>query len=165
MSKKGRSIEIDEDLRFQRKEWIFQRIGVACMGVFVMAALLGLTGMGGPLSHASAGERGGPLHVEYERFVRRGAKATVTLHVRSDPPGFVQFWVSAPYLADVIVDSVAPVPQTVTVEGSRQVYTVRAASPEVTITVEMEHQTFGRLEGEVGIVDGAAVRFTQLSLF
>ena len=40
MSKKDRSIEIDEDLGFLRKEWHFQRIGVAFMGVFVMAALL-----------------------------------------------------------------------------------------------------------------------------
>jgi hypothetical protein len=165
MSKKGRSIEIEEDLQFQRKEWLFQRIGVVFMGVFVVAALFGLTGMGGPLSRASAGERGGALHLEYERFVRRGAKATMKLHVRSDPPGFIQFWVSAPYLGDVIVDSVAPVPQTVTVEDARHVYTIRAASRDVTITVEMEHQTFGRLEGDVGIVGGAAVRFTQLSLF
>jgi hypothetical protein len=165
MSKKNRSIELDEDLQFQRKEWLFQRIGVGFMCVFVIAALGGVTGMGGPLSRGSAGERGGPLHVEYERFVRRGAKATMKLHVHSDPPGFIQFWVSTPYLEDVIVDSVAPVPQTVTVEESRHVYTIRAASADVTITVEMEHQTFGTLEGEVGIVGGAAVRFTQLSLF
>lgn len=165
MSKKDRSIEIDEDLGFQRKEWLFQRIGVVFVGVFVIAALLGLTGMGGPLSHASAGEAGGPLHLEYERFVRRGAKATMKLHVRSDPPGFIQFWVSAPFLEGVIVDSVAPVPQTVTVEGARHVYTIRAASPDVTITVEMEHQTFGTLEGEVGIVGGPSVSFTQLALF
>ena len=165
VSRKARSIEIDEDLRFQRKEWIFQRIGVAVVGTFVIAAMLGFTGMGGPWSRASAGDRGGALYVEYDRFVRRGAKATMRLHVHSDPPGFIQFWVSAPYLADVIVDSVAPAPQTVTVEDSRHVYTIRAASPEVTITVEMEHRTFGRLEGEAGIVGGAAVSFTQLSLF
>lgn len=165
MSKKGRSLEIDEDLQFQRKEWIFQRIGVTVMGIFVIAALLGLTGMGGPLSHASAGERGGPLSIEYERIVRRGAKATLKLHVRSDPPGFIQFWVAAPYLEDVIVDYVVPAPETVTVERGRHVYTIRAASPEVTLTVEMEHQRFGRLDGEVGIVGGPAVSFTQLALF
>ncbi len=54
--------------------------------------------MGGPMSHAEAGEREGPLFVEYERFVRRGAKARMQLRFRSDPPGFIQFWVSAPYL-------------------------------------------------------------------
>jgi hypothetical protein len=57
------------------------------------------------------------------------------------------------------------VPETVTVEGSRHVYTIRAASPDVTVTVEMEHQTFGTLEGEVGIVSGPTTSFRQLSLF
>lgn len=165
MTRKARTLEIEENLRFQRKEWFFQRIGVGLVCAFVIAAALGFTGMGGPASHASAGEHGDPLYVEYERFVRRGAKSTMKLHFRSDPPGFIQFWVSAPYLEDVIIDSVAPVPQTVTVEQSRHIYTIRAASPEVIVTVDMEHQTFGRLEGEVGIVGGATLRFQQLSLF
>jgi hypothetical protein len=165
MNKKARTLEIEEDIRFQRNEWLFQRIGVVVLCAFVVAAAIGLTGMGGPLSHAEAGERGGPLFVEYERFVRRGAKASMSLHVHSDPPGFIQFWVSAPYLEDVIVDSVAPIPQTVTVEGSRQVYTIRAALPDITVTLEMEHKTFGRLTGEVGIVGGPSVNIRQLSLF
>ena len=129
MSKQPRTLEIEEDINFQRKEWAFQRIGVAVLFLLVLAALLGLTGMGGPASHAEAGERGGPLFVEYERFVRRGAKARMTLHFRSDPPGFIQFWVSAPYLDDVIVNSVAPIPQTVTVESvTARVYDTRRVS-------------------------------------
>ena len=111
MSRKARTLEIEEDLQFQRKEWFYQRFGVALLLVLVIAAAIGVTGMGGPMSHAEAGEREGPLFVEYERFVRRGAKARMQLHFRSDPPGFIQFWVSAPYLEDVIVDSVAPVPR------------------------------------------------------
>ena len=165
MNKKAGALEIEEDLRFQRNEWFYQRFGVVILCIFVIAAALGVTGMGGPFSRAEAGERGGPLFVEYERFVRRGAKARMTLHVRSDPPGFIQFWVSAPYLQQVVVDSVAPVPETVTVERERHVYTLRAASPEVIVTVELEHQTFGRLTGEAGIVGGPSVTIRQLSLF
>lgn len=164
MSKK-RSIEIDEDLTFQRKEWFAQRVGITLLSLFVIAALLGLTGSGGVLNHATAGQRGGAVYVEYERVVRSGTPATMTLHLHNDPPGFIQFWVSAPYLADVNVESVSPMPQTVTVEESRHVYTIRAASPDVAITLEMEHKTWGRLEGEVGIVGGPSVRFSQLSLF
>jgi len=165
MSKKARTLEIDEDLGFQHREWLFQRIGIAVLLAFIVTAALGFTGMGGPMSHAEAGERGGPLHVEYERFVRRGAPATMKLNLHSDPPGFIQFWVSAPYLQDVVIQSVAPIPQTVTVEGARHVYTIRAGSPDVTVKVDMEHQTFGSLEGEVGIVGGPTVSFRQLSLF
>lgn len=164
MSRKARTIEIDEDIAFQRKEWFAQRVGIVMVSLFVLAALLGLTGAGGVLNHGTAGERGG-VSVEYERVVRRGGMATMTLRLHSDPPGFIQFWVSAPYLADVRIDSVAPMPQTVTVEESRQVYTIRAASPDVAVTLEMEHMTWGRLEGEVGIVAGPSARFSQISLF
>lgn len=162
---KKRTIDLDEDLDFQRREWLAQRIGLGLLALFVISAALGFTGIGGPMSHAEAGERGGPIHLEYERFVRRGAKASMKLHLHSDPPGFIQFWVSAPYLEKVMVDGIDPVPQPVTVERDRHVYTIRAGSPDVTVTVEVEHQTFGRLEGEVGIVGGPSVRFQQLSLF
>jgi hypothetical protein len=165
MSKKTRTLEIDEDLAFQHREWLFQRIGVAVLFVFIVSAGLGFTGMGGPMSHAEAGERGAPLHIEYERFVRSGAQSTMRLNLHSDPPGFIQFWVSAPYLEDVVIQSVAPIPQTVTVEDSRHVYTIRAASADVTVKVDLEHQTFGTLKGEVGIVGGPTVSFWQLALF
>ena len=164
MSRK-RTIELDDDLAFQRKEWLGQRIGIAVLSLFVIAALLGLTGSGGVLSHATAGERDGAIYIEFERVVRRGAKSTMTLRFHSDPPGFIQFWISAPYLADVQVESILPLPQTVTVEQSRVVYTIRAASPEVAVTLEMEHNRWGRQEGEVGIVGGPSARFSQISVF
>jgi hypothetical protein len=165
VSRNSRTLEIDEDLQFQQKEWRFQRIGIVLLFAFVLSAFLGFTGMGGPMSRAEAGEEGGPLHVEYQRVVRRGGKSTMRLNFHRDPPGFIQFWVSAPYLEKVTIDAVAPAPQTVAVEGTRHVYTIRAESPDVTVTVQMEHQTFGRLEAEVGIVRGPTVSFRQLSLF
>jgi hypothetical protein len=162
---KKRTIQLDDDLAFQRKEWLGQRIGIAVLSLFVIAALLGLTGSGGVLSHATAGERGGAVYVEYERFVRRGADATMTLRFHSDPPGFIQFWIAAPYLAHVQIESVSPVPQSVTVEESRLVYTIRAASPDIEVTLHMVHKTWGRHEGEVGIVAGPSARFSQISVF
>lgn len=164
MSRK-RTLELDEDIAFQRKEWLGQRIGIAVLSLFVIAAFLGLTGSGGVLSHATAGERNGPIYVEYERVVRRGATTSMTLHFHSDPPGFIQFWISAPYLAGVRVDSISPLPQTVTVEKSRLVYTIRAASADVAVTLDMEHKGWGRHEGEVGIVGGPSARFSQISVF
>ncbi len=70
MSRKDRTLDIDEDLNFQKREWFFQRVGIGILFLFVLAALLGFTGMGGPVSHGEAGERGGPVFVEFERFVR-----------------------------------------------------------------------------------------------
>jgi hypothetical protein len=164
MSRKARTLEIDEDLRFQRKEWFFQRIGVALLVLFVLAALLGVTGSGGPLSHAEAGEPGGPVRVEYERFVRRGGMSTVKLHLRR-APGEVRFWVAAPYFEHVRIESVAPTPELVSVETDRHVYVIRSGSSDVTVTLELEHEAIGTLDAEVGLVEGPSVRFRQLAIF
>lgn len=164
MSKKSRTLEIDEDISFQKKEWFFQRIGMALLCLFVVAALLGFTGMGGPLSRGDAGEPGGPVHVEYERFVRRGGLSTLKLHLRS-APGDVRFWVSTPYFEHVRIDSVAPTPELVSVETDRHVYLIRSGSPAVTVTLEVEHEAFGTLDAEVGLVGGPSVRFSQLAIF
>lgn len=72
---------LERSLSFHRKEWIFQRLGWAAMGLFLLAAALGLLGPGG-LSRAQAG--GPPLRVEYDRFGRREADLTFTARCR--PP-------------------------------------------------------------------------------
>jgi hypothetical protein len=160
-----RTLEIDEDIAFQRKEWLAHRIGVALLFLFVLGALLGLTGGGGILSHGEAGDRRGAVHVEYERVVRRGTPATLTLHLRRSAPGNIRFWVSAPYLQDVTIEGFVPQPDILSVERERHVYAIPAGSSEVTVTLEVEHKTIGRIHGEVGLIDGPSARFTQLSLF
>jgi hypothetical protein len=164
MSKKARTLEIDEDPQFQQKEYFYQRIGLVLLFVFVLAALLGFTGMGGPISHGEAGERGGPLHVEYERFVRRGGLSVLKLHLNS-APGDVRFWVAAPYFEFVRIDSVAPAPELVSVERDRHVYMIRAGSPDITVTLDVEHQSGGILNAEVGLVGGPSVRFSQVAIY
>ena len=162
---KKRSLQIDEDITFQRKEWIAQRIGVVALSLFVLGALFGLTGKSGPLSHGEAGDRNGALHVEYDRIVRRGAQAYLKLHVRSTAPGDLQFWISTPYLRDVTIEKIVPEPDAEGVETERHVYALRAGTRDVTIAFEIEHRTIGLVHGEIGIVGGPAVRFTQWSLF
>ena len=164
MSKKLRTLEIDEDLQFQQKEWRFQRVGIGFLSLFVLAALLGFTGMGGPMSRGEAGERGGAIHVEYPRFVRRGSMSAVKLHLHG-APGDVRFWVAAPYFERIRIESVAPTPELVEVETGRHVYMIRAGSPDVTVTLKVEHEAAGILEAQVGLVDGPSVRFSQVSFF
>jgi hypothetical protein len=162
---KKRTIEIDEDIAFQRREWLAQRIGLALLFLFVLAALLGLTGAGGPLNHGEAGDPVGPIHVEYERVVRRGARATVKLHLRSNTPGAIRFWIAAPYFNHVKIDTVVPQPDSVSFEQGRHVYSIPSAEAESTITLHPEHETIGRIVGEIGLVGGPAIRFRQVSLF
>ncbi len=63
----SRQAPVKEDMRFQRRSWIVERIG---WSVLVLIALIGLSGVFGigPLSWQTA--KGGSLSVEYERFQR-----------------------------------------------------------------------------------------------
>ena len=61
-------LEVDEDLPFQRRAWVAQRIGWVLMALFVLAAAVGLLGAG-PLSHARI-DVPGLMTLEYERFAR-----------------------------------------------------------------------------------------------
>jgi hypothetical protein len=165
VSKKARTLDIEEDLTFQRKEWFWQRVGIVFLSLFVAAAMAGAMGGGGPLSGAEVADSSGRLRVEYQRVVRRGATSEVRIHLRSDPPGFIQFWITSAYLELVTVESIEPQPQTITVEGDRHVYTVRAGSSGVTVSLETKHTQTGRMEGWIGIVNGPSVRFNQFSWF
>jgi hypothetical protein len=165
VSRKARTIELEEDLAFQRKEWFWQRVGIVLLSLFVLAAVLGVTGAGGPLADAEIADPSGRIRVAYERVVRREAVSELRIHLQSDPPGFIQFWIDAPYLELVNVISIEPEPQTSTVENERHIYTVRAGSSAVTVSLETKHARAGRVEGSIGIVNGPSVRFTQFSWF
>ena len=164
MRPESRTLEVDEDLEFQKREWVAQRVGLGLLYVFVLAAAFGATGMGGVLSRGEAGRREEPLFVEYERFVRRGAASTVRLHLRASP-GEVKFWVSAPYFEHVRVESIAPPVQNVLVDGNRHIYTIQSGSGGVVVTLEVEPHSVGTIDGEAGLVGGPAVRFRQLAFF
>jgi hypothetical protein len=159
-----RTLEIDEDITFQRKEWLAQRVGVGVLFAFVLAALLGLTGMGGPLSHGVAGDSGAPVQVEYDRIVRRGSTATIKVHLR-DISGEPRVWIADEYVQQVRIESIEPEPQLVSIEAGRRVYAIRTTSSPATITLEVHHRTFGKLNGEIGLIDGPSCRFSQFSLF
>src|SRR5262245_33291677 len=151
-------------MAFQRKEWLAQRLGVVVLFVFVFAALLGVTGMGGPLSRRVVGEPDGPIQIEYDRFVRRGGIATIKVRLNGIS-GAPRLWISSEYFDYVRIESIDPRPDSVSIENNRHVYTVPTQSSQATITLHVEHETFGRLQGEIGLVGSSAFRFSQFSVF
>jgi hypothetical protein len=74
-----RALQVNEDLRFQARDWLAQRVGWGLLAALVLAGLLGLLGSG-PLSHVTRSDGHG-LTVEYERFVRHSAPTTMTLAI------------------------------------------------------------------------------------
>ncbi len=66
-AKKVGSLEVDEDMQFQRKEWTVEHWSWIGMAIIAIAALLGLFGQG-ILSKTTV--ENGPIQVEYGRFER-----------------------------------------------------------------------------------------------
>jgi hypothetical protein len=159
-------LEIDQDLDFQRKEWRVERIAWAALTIIVLLALLGLFGTG-PLSSATASSDDDGLVLDYERFVRHDGEASLDIQVSPDQvsEGEIELWISTAYLDKVRIESISPQPDEVRGEGDRQVYVFLAEAPNapVSITFNLSPDRMGRYSGEMGIVDGPAISFTQLS--
>lgn len=75
-ARKG-GLEVSQDLNFQRREWVVQRVGWVVMAVLLVAALLGLFGPG-PLSKSIAGSASGPVRAEYYLAVNHCGNDTIS---------------------------------------------------------------------------------------
>lgn len=75
-----RSLEVEEDMAFQRSNWLAERIGWAVMAVVVLAAALGVFSAG-PLSWTTAQDAPGTVVVDYERFLRHTAPVTMKVKI------------------------------------------------------------------------------------
>lgn len=104
---------IKEDMRLQRWIWRCERLGWVLLGLFVVLALAGLFASGGPWVTASRVSDDGQLWVEYERFQRRGAPATLTLELA---PGHSKVGLDERLVADWTVEALYPQPVRMTSE-------------------------------------------------
>jgi hypothetical protein len=158
-------LDIDEDFEFERKEWHRQRIALVFLSLVLAAALAGLIGSG-PLSHAIAGEPGGVLWVEYERFARLSALQELRVHVRPGPSddGLVVLWLRRDFVERHQVPRVTPPPVAVDARTDRFEYTFRAPDSHATIAVtfDLEAADWGVATAEIGIAGGPTVSFRQL---
>lgn len=159
-------LQLSEDMPFLRKIWLAQRIGWAVMALVVVAALLGVFG-GGPLSTAVAGERGGALWVEHDRFARLGASYDLRVHWgpgQADADGSVRVWVGLAFLQRHSIEHVSPQPQSVEAGEDRLIYVFKSADPAKggSATFSFTTARAGRGDAAVGLPNGATVHFWQI---
>lgn len=145
-------LELGQDLAYQRREWLFERIGWASLVLVVVAALAGLFG-GGPLSRRERATSGDALRIEYEQFIRRKAEATLTVHLGGSPDGPVRVWIDGDYPGAVESKEIAPRPDRVEVGDGRHTFVFPHAGSggEVTIRFRFAPDRAGTLRGRVGV--------------
>lgn len=160
-----KDLQINQDLSFQEREWSVQRVGGILLAAIVVLGLLGLFGTG-PLSSATTGSIDDGLKLSYERFVRHDGQTSWEVHISPDQisNGQVELWVSSDYLDSVDIERISPQPDQVRNEGDRLVYIFPASADEpMSVTFSFRPDSLWRLSGDIGIADGPALSFDQVS--
>lgn len=118
------ALQIEENERFEQRDWQAQRVGWVVIGLTVLAALAGLLGPG-PLSTTSATSADGHVTVEYRRFARHGGDATLRVEIAGPALEGDEVEVALPreYLSQVDVESLVPEPAEARLDGSMVRYT------------------------------------------
>ena len=159
-------LELDQDLAFQRREWIVQRVGLWALAIFVAAAAAGLFG-GGPVSHARAGDARA-VSVAYERFVRVGAPMRLSIQLPPPPGGASgerEIHFNRDYFDSLRIERLSPEPTQVVVSGDEVVLSFPASAGTEAVTLDAEPLSLGPQAARVSTGGGSPAMFTQFAFF
>lgn len=160
---KSLGLEIDQDLPFQQRLWLMQRLGWGVITCIIIAALLGLLGSG-PLSSCSIESSKQTFSLEYERFLRH--HTATRLRIKLPLHGQTQearVWYDSGLIDEMIVAHIVPPPLRTEVDGQGLTYIFRVINQTepLSVTFSLEPQSFGVLSGRVGVAQNDAINIRQ----
>jgi hypothetical protein len=157
-------LELHDAPEFQRRTWMFQRIGWAVMAAILASALLGLMGRG-PLSHTYVVQRDAPLALEYERFGRHGSASQLRVHLLpgSSEQGRARLRFDRRFYENVEDLQVVPEPTRFEAGAEWITLTVATDRPDLPTVVVVDYtpEGYGPLAGRVGLEGKSPVHFDQ----
>jgi hypothetical protein len=159
------SLELDEDMRFQRWSWAAQRVAWAAMAVTLVAACVGLLGPG-PASKRRARAGDGSLTVEYSARGHANAEAEFNLILAPGVAtgGVARLNVGAQIFEKIRIEATSPEPESVSVSQEGLVYQFRVADPaqQAKIVLYAKTTTWGRVNASMGLAGREAVPISIL---
>jgi hypothetical protein len=157
-------LQIEHDVAFQRREWMFQRIGWTIMLLVVLAALAGLLGRG-PLSQVTVSTPDGSLRLTYNRFVHYHDPTTLEIEIAGGVADGreLRVWLDDAYLAGIEIQSITPAPDHFEAGSDRHTLVFRVSDPRqaTRITIHFQADQMLALSGRAGIGDQVPVSFDQ----
>jgi hypothetical protein len=145
---------------FQRREWIFQRLGWALLALITLAALAGLFG-DGPLANASAGND--RLALEYERFTRSKAETEWRITLKGGEPGRVAVAIDGALASEFKILAIHPEPVQTKVAGRTHVYLFDVADRDSIVEFVVEPQRMGSHESSIRMNGSPPLRIRQFA--
>lgn len=154
-------LEMDADVRQQRREWVMERFAWAVLTLLLIGVAFGLFGRGGPLSERALVSGDGRFRMEYDRFVRYHSPDQLQITLTASAH-FVRVRLDSGYLRHIQVERITPRPDRETSEDGAVVYRFEV-SPQTAMraTFYFTPETLGRLDGWVAIDDGVRYPFSQ----
>jgi hypothetical protein len=150
-----------QDMRFQRREWIIQRVLWVVILAVPVCALAGL--LGGPGGVASKAVQDGPLVVRYESLARLGAPTSIDVEVDQSSDS-LELWVSNGYLDAYRIDRIVPEPKDERAQANHTVFEFDSASGSAHIRFDLTARRAGAAAGQIGVAEGGGVAVRTLVL-
>jgi hypothetical protein len=160
----ARDLELDEDLRFQKRQWKVQRVAWVVWVLVLVAAVAGLFGSG-PLSNGTIGEEGGPLWAEYQRFERHQGQSELKVFLGrgAASAGEGRVWLGRDFLEGIQLEAVTPPPLRVDAGPDRHIYVFPVTDPQqgTAVVFRFRPEALGRHQGRVGLPGGVELKFSR----
>ncbi|HEX6571721.1 MAG TPA: hypothetical protein VF055_06830 [Steroidobacteraceae bacterium] len=163
-AREASNLQVNEDMRFQERDWLGQRVGWFALASLLLAGCLGLMGSG-PLSQAERSDGRG-FTIEYERFVRHGAQTSVVLRAASDalPAEQARITVTRQFLAANDLQRSVPEPSETRARGA-EVELVYSTQSRKALQVRwiIEPDELGRHTTILRLNDGPPLEIVQFT--
>lgn len=161
----GSRLQLDSDMRWQRREWRWQRVTTVVLVLLLAAAFVGAFG-DGPLSEQTVTR--GDLTVVHERFSRGEQTQQLRVAVDGNPSGaaeeVVVVVVSGAFLQAAQLTQVTPEPSRVVSRRNDVAFHFAVEQPctPVRATFTLTSAGPGSVRGYVGLADGPRVSFRKI---
>src|SRR5262245_44589199 len=153
---------IPEDMQFQQRSWIAERVGWAVMALFLVAALLGVF-YSGVSSDTRAATADGAVVVDYQRFVHRTARSHFTIRVAAPLADNVMVGLSPSFGGSYDIEALIPHPLDNSAGAAGLEFTfARSAAGDLAIELGARARRFGILQLEVAVQGRGSVSITQV---
>jgi hypothetical protein len=158
------ALQIHEDLRFQQRNWLVQRVGWCALAILLVAGLTGLLGPGF-LSRTTRSDGRG-FEIAYERFVRHNARTDLAFRVAPQVLGSDQarLVISRGYLAANRLRRIEPEPGSTRSLGEYVEYSFDAQAGEpFAVRFTAEPDELGKHSVSIRLNGGPEITLVQFT--